>query len=121
MFQANSLGSMRQSRMWVNEASDGPIPTLLLPRSPILSCTDSCQDFSLKIQRSKATFEEGESARFGLPTLKLACERRVAFADGALYRNRPPALEDATLTLIPYNAFANRGESDMLVWLHVKE
>ena len=24
------------------------------------------------------------------------------------------------LTLIPYNAFANRGESDMLVWFHVQ-
>ena len=73
MFQANSLGSMRQSRMWVNEASDGPIPTLLLPRSPILSCTASCQDFSLKIQHSKATFEEGERHLFSWPLASRDC------------------------------------------------
>ena len=37
-----------------------PVPTLMLPRSPILNCTGSCQDVSLKIQPFKATFEGGE-------------------------------------------------------------
>ena len=37
-----------------------------------------------------------------------------------LYENHPPVCEKTTLTLIPYHCFAERGESDMLVWLGVK-
>ena len=92
-------------------------------RGPVVYCAegiDNGEHLHSFLLPQNPTFEEGESARFGLPTLKLACERRVAFEDGVLYHNCPPLLEGATLTLIPYNAFANRGESDMLVWLHVK-
>ena len=54
----------------------------------------------------------------GFPTLSVPCEKRVG--GGALYRNTPPATESATLRLIPYQAFANRRETDMRVWFLTK-
>ncbi len=92
-------------------------------RGPVVYCAEGVDNGKYLhsfLLPTAPVFEECDGA-FGLPSLKIPCQRRVAFADGELYRNRPPVLEDATLTLIPYNAFANRGESDMLVWLHVKE
>jgi DUF1680 family protein len=93
-------------------------------RGPVLYCAEDVDNgahLHSYLLSPNATFTEAKSAAFGLPVLTLSCQRRVPFADDELYRNRPPLLEDATLTLIPYNTFANRGESDMLVWLHVKE
>ncbi len=60
-----------------------------------------------------------ESAEFALPTLEIACERRLPFA-GGLYAVSAPKTVPATLKLVPYSGFANRGESDMLIWLHIK-
>ena len=45
------------------------------------------------------------------------------FADGktdALYRRYEPDFVPQRIKFIPYFAFANRGETDMLVWLRVK-
>ncbi len=58
--------------------------------------------------------EEGSEA-YGLPTLTVPCSKWETDG-GSLYRNTPPKTVDAVLTLIPYNAFANRSESDMRVW-----
>lgn len=38
---------------------------------------------------------------------------------GALYTKTAPESEDFEIKMIPYAAFANRGESDMAVWLEV--
>ena len=41
-------------------------------------------------------------------------------ASGSLYHDYvPPVEEDAVLTLIPYYAWANRGEGEMTVWIRV--
>jgi DUF1680 family protein len=37
-----------------------------------------------------------------------------------LYSFEKPTLKDATLSLIPYFAWANRGETDMRVWFSCK-
>ena len=34
-----------------------------------------------------------------------------------LYSEKPPVKERATLTAIPYYAWANRGETQMRVWM----
>jgi DUF1680 family protein len=52
----------------------------------------------------------------GLYTLQLPCVRETDFGD-RLYANRAPQKVEETLKLIPYNCFANRGETDMIVWL----
>ena len=62
---------------------------------------------------------EEQNAEYGLPTLTVPCVKRVN-DDGSLYRNTAPKTEKATLRLIPYNAFANRAETDMRVWFFTK-
>lgn len=92
---------------------------LCVMRGPIVYCAEAVDNgenlhgFILPYD-IKATERFDES--FGLYTLEVPCKKRLTFEKG-LYSNRPPKLEDTILKLIPYNCFANRGESDMLVWL----
>ncbi len=53
-----------------------------------------------------------------LPRLSVTGARR--YTDGGLYSATPPAYRPETLTFIPYYAFANRGESNMQVWVRAK-
>ncbi len=58
--------------------------------------------------------------RLGHPmaVLKVPAKKLVPVEGSSLYRDyTPPAEEDAVLTLIPYYAWANRGEGEMTVWL----
>ena len=57
-----------------------------------------------------------ENAYFGIPVLKVnGYARRTG---QGLYERWSNCMEKAQITLIPYCGFANRGESDMRVWLH---
>lgn len=55
---------------------------------------------------------------FGLPTLTAKGFLRVT--PDSLYSELSEKFEEKNITLIPYNSFANRGESDMLVWLNYR-
>lgn len=60
--------------------------------------------------------------RLGHPmaVLKVPAKKLVPAEDSSLYRDyAPPVEEDEVLTLIPYYAWANRGEGEMTVWLRV--
>ena len=56
---------------------------------------------------------------FGHPTVRLMVRaRRMVPQAGGLYRAASaPIEEDALITLVPYYAWANRGEGEMRVWL----
>ena len=56
---------------------------------------------------------------FGHPTVRLTAEaKRLVPQEGGLYRAAAaPAEENAKVILIPYYAWANRGEGEMKVWL----
>lgn len=91
---------------------------LCVMRGPVVYCAEAIDNgeylhsFLLPGDiRAEETFDPA----FGLHTLKIPCRRRTAFS-GTLYAGHPPRTEDTTITLIPYSCFANRGESDMLVW-----
>ncbi len=91
-------------------------------RGPVVYCAESVDNgenlhaFRLP---TAPVFREIADSPYGLCTIEADCERCLPFADG-LYSSKPPKTEKTTLKLIPYNAFANRGECDMLVWLHTK-
>ena len=92
-------------------------------RGPVVYCMEGVDNDTplrdIKIDR-RAKFTRGFDDSLGVPTLKIAAWKRKA-ADGApLYRPAAFAFERTTATLIPYYAFANRGESEMRVWLDVK-
>lgn len=56
---------------------------------------------------------------FGHPTVRLIVNgKRVVPQAGGLYRAAAaPVLEDVKIVLVPYYAWANRGEGEMTVWL----
>ena len=60
-----------------------------------------------------------EDSIFGHPTVRLTVPgKRMAPSPGGLYRTAAaPVEEDVSITLIPYYAWANRGEGEMRVWL----
>lgn len=95
---------------------------LCVQAGPIVYCAESVDNgenlhrFVLPTAVSaKAHVEE----RFGLRVLDVEAYELRDTAQDALYARADtdaPEVQPATLRMIPYNAFANRGESDMLVW-----
>ena len=51
---------------------------------------------------------------------KVDAKAYVIKTNDALYSQYKPSFEDYTLRLIPYASFANRKETNMLVWFNVK-
>ena len=88
-------------------------------RGPIVYCAERVDnEHALSSYRVSpdAKITEAYDESFGLMTLEMTAKHLCSF-NGAPYSNQPPKYEDAVLKLIPYNGFANRGESDMRVWL----
>ena len=95
---------------------------LAIMRGPIVYCAESVdneENLHAYAIPNDFTYEEKYDESIGLYTLKVDCFLRKNGAEG-LYSRRAPKYEKATLNLIPYNAFANRGECNMTVWLHTK-
>lgn len=92
---------------------------LCVMRGPVVYCAEGVDNgthLHSFVVPTTFTARELASEAFGLPTLEIDCGKQSPLV-GGLYTNRLPKTEQATLKLIPYSAFANRGESDMLVWL----
>ena len=90
-------------------------------RGPVVYCMESVdngeniRDIRLD---SSSEFTLGASSDFGVPTLKIKAYRREK--SPTLYRKKTDKLIETEATLIPYYAFANRGESEMQVWHLIK-
>ena len=92
-------------------------------RGPVVYCAeaiDNERNLHAIVLPKSPTFREEYSEAFGLCTLRTECEYQLPFEEGTLYSHRAPEVTKTTLTLIPYAAFANRGESDMTVFLRTK-
>ncbi len=72
---------------------------------------------SLRIPRQAQVtpFVCEEGVLKGNTLLKMEGSRMVGGEE--LYSEKPPVKERATLTAIPYYAWANRGETQMRVWM----
>ena len=92
---------------------------LCVMRGPILYCAEAVDNgsdlHSFFVPHGFAVTERSDSLG-GLPMLEITAKKRLPF-ENALYSNTPPKTVEQPLVLIPYNSFANRGESDMRVWL----
>ena len=90
-------------------------------RGPVVYCLEAVDNGkglrSVRIDHA-ATFEVGECDRFGLPMLTVMGEKKKQ--GQGLYQVYCPDYEEKKLTFIPYYGFANRGISEMLVWVAVK-
>lgn len=92
-------------------------------RGPVVYCAeaiDNERNLHAIVLPKSPTFREEYSEAFGLCTLRTECEYQLPFEEGTLYSHRAPEVAKTTLTLIPYAAFTNRGESDMTVFLRTK-
>lgn len=68
----------------------------------------------------RASFRAGKNETLGVPTLTVRAWRREEDGDAPLYSVMRRRLVRCDAVFIPYYAFANRGESEMLVWVNVK-
>jgi DUF1680 family protein len=59
-------------------------------------------------------------AATGLVRLEIPAKHALSPSEDALYSYNAPVYEAFTLKLIPYSAFANRGESNMMVWFRAE-
>ena len=90
-----------------------------ITKGPVVYCAESVDNgttlHSYSIPVSPEISEIYDES-FGLYTLRVSCLRDIEY-DNDLYSSQAPHKESAILKLIPYNCFANRGESDMVIWL----
>ncbi len=98
---------------------------LCIQAGPVLYCAESV-DNGENLHALAVSADFSSEVRYE-PTLGLNVLELDAFrygeTDGGLYhRAKTSALmwKPVKLRMIPYQAFANRGETDMLVWLHEK-
>ncbi len=92
---------------------------MAIMRGPIVYCAeavDNGENLHAYTVSPDFTWEEQEDDFFGLPTLTVSAKRLENF-EGTLYSRQVPRSAETTLKLIPFSGFANRGESDMAVWL----
>ena len=87
-------------------------------RGPVVYCSESCDNGAglrgITLDLSKS-IETSEEYSFGMPTL-YAVGERISGGSDELYFDGIPEKEPCRVKLIPYFGFANRGESEMLIW-----
>ncbi len=92
-------------------------------RGPVIYCMEGkdngelLRDMTLD---SRARFKYGKHPTLGVPQLTVRAYRTVRDENAPLYRQKTQNKEKVEAVLIPYYAFANRGESEMQVWHFVK-
>ena len=90
-------------------------------RGPIVYCMegidngDGIRDIRLD---TNSCFTVGDTSEYGAPILKIKAYRKEK--SPTLYRKKTDKLVETEATLIPYYAFANRGETEMQVWHLIK-
>jgi len=91
-----------------------------LMRGPVVYCLEGVDNgpalHDLTVDTHSAA-EEQFDPRFGMPVLKVKGTASALSAQEPLYTDAPAGRKDTVLTFIPYYGFANRGESDMAVWV----
>lgn len=90
-------------------------------RGPVVYCLESIDNGNqLRSLALKAgnTFEEEYSQEYGVPLLKTKGLRKIG--SDSLYAKWNNRYEETPIKLIPYYARANRGITEMIVWITVK-
>ena len=92
---------------------------LALMRGPVVYClegVDNGNQLRNVLLDPQAPVEVFEDQTFGVPILKTKGLYKTPGAE--LYRRFREVRQEKELTFIPYYAFANRGKSEMYVWLN---
>ena len=92
---------------------------IAVKRGPIVYCLESIDNGeNLTSARIIGNYKCEDSDIFGNPIVNITCDGEVSSEGSSeLYSESPFKSESKRLTLIPYAAWANRGRSEMVVWI----
>ena len=113
---------MAVKAVWANTKVLRDVGKVCITRGPIVYCAEGVDNgnnlhrYSIGKEFNPAVSE----GAFGLPEITVDAYEIKSGAD-TLYSSCAPTKEKTTLKLIPYNAFANRGASDMAVWIRYEQ
>lgn len=97
---------------------------VVLMRGPVVYCLEGVDNgpalYDLTVDTHSAAEEQFDPG-FGMPVLKVKGTASALSGQEPLYTDAPAGRKDTVLTFIPYYGFANRGESDMAVWVRPRE
>lgn len=112
---------MHARRVYANTRVRADLGKVAVMRGPMVYCLEQVDNGpvveALCLPRDSALTETVRPDKLGGIVEITAPGKRMVSADEALYSDQAPALEDATLTFIPYYAWANRGENEMTVYV----
>ncbi len=95
---------------------------LCVMRGPVVYCAEALDNgenlHGIFVPSEFTGVTEEKCDRCGLVKLSMDVYR-IKTSDG-IYSRKAPTFENTTLRLIPYSIFANRGETDMTIWLRMK-
>ncbi|WP_352808658.1 hypothetical protein [Mesorhizobium sp. M0909] len=114
---------MAVDRLYANPQVRQDIGRVALARGLLIYCVEETDNSSqlhrIALPRT-ADIEAHQQPNLlgGVVTLS-AIAKKEAFEnwEEGLYRTKPPAVEEAKLTAVPYFAWDNRDPGEMLVWL----
>lgn len=111
---------MRVRKVYANEHVSADSGKIAFERGPLVYCAEGAdnegQVLNLRASADGVALEEWKPDKLcGIIELTVPGER-VRTSD-ELYSYEPPRTERALIHLIPYYAWANRGENEMRVWL----
>ena len=112
---------MTPQRTWAHPSVLAAAGKVALERGPIVFCLEGIDNTEavsrLSLPRAAAITEQFDDVT-GVVTLHAdgTAERRQQ-AGTPLYRTTPPQVGGTKLTAVPYFSWANRGQSDMTVWI----
>ena len=89
---------------------------------PVVYCAESIDNENINLCRLyiDSALKTEILPSNGSVTGKLLVDGYVQKESDTLYSTCPPSFEPKKIALIPYHFFANRGESDMAVWLNIR-
>ena len=95
-----------------------------LMNGPVVYCLEEVDNgpdlYALYVDGAERDFTAVDSQLYGLNTFECKGVRKLVDKGNSLYAKRY-SREKVVLRFIPYYAFANRGESDMIVWINAME
>ncbi|QYK47787.1 MAG: glycoside hydrolase family 127 protein [Phycisphaeraceae bacterium] len=111
---------MEARRVYADPRVKESVGRVAIMRGPIVYAAESpdhARSVHTLVLPPGAALGLGERGVLGAPSIVAsALSASSRGGDGSLYRDGP-VLEEASLSMIPYFAWANRGKSEMVVWL----
>ncbi|WP_222711103.1 glycoside hydrolase family 127 protein [Quadrisphaera setariae] len=114
---------MDPQRVWAHPAVFDTAHRVALQRGPLVFCLEGVdhQDAVAQLSLPRgAVLDVQDDATSGTVALLAGGSAVTGAADRSapLYGTEPPATRAADLRAVPYFSWANRGQSDMTVWIH---